>query len=68
MKKKCMIAMDAMNQDLTFKVARNWETMEGTLEAWKCPTCKQIRLTEMKDGVREDVTGLLVIQDEKPIS
>lgn len=58
-----IVAMDALNEEWCRQVFIG--EIEGAVEAWQCPICGRIEVTEMRKGVRKTTSGLLVIQGEE---
>ena len=64
LKQGCWIATEPLDRELTFKVARDFEKMEGAVELWRCPKCGRVYATRMTEGVRRDMQVLVPV-DEK---
>jgi len=63
----CKLSMAPLDDALCSKVARDWKTMDGTVEAWWCSDtrCRDlVEYTRLEKGRRERVGGVLVMLDE----
>ena len=59
-----MIAVNPTDPDWCGEVARNFETMDGAVEEWRCPECEAVFRTKMLNGKRTKI-GYLFVRDEK---
>lgn len=64
----CKLSMTTIDTVLCNQVARNWKTMDGTVEAWWCSDSRCRGLVEhtiLKQGVRKRIPGEIVIMTEE---
>jgi len=56
----CHLALEALDEEWTTEVARDWEKHEGAVEMWKCRVCGSTWRSEMVKGVRRIATPVEV--------